>query len=43
MLLHRITTSLAGPVSEIISHSFYMFSSVESTSIPCTGSTGHYQ
>ena len=28
---------------EIISHSFSILSSVESASIPCTGSIGHYQ
>ena len=29
--------------TEIISHSFSILSSVESASIPCTSSTGHYQ
>ena len=29
--------------TEIISHSFSILSSVESASIPCTGSIGHYQ
>ena len=29
--------------TEIISHSFSILSSVESASIPCTGSIGRYQ